>query len=347
MGSKNHLNYVQRPFCSEDHIMRRAILLTGALRTIRKTMRFFKRNVICAQEKHEVAVFACVQNDTAESDEVWADWLKGEIGPCLLDVTWFSLDTFPGWVAHRDLQLAHMVIDEGWKGYLRNSGSMIEYFQLQLAYMKLCRTEATGGFRYDYVVRARTDSIYVKPVDFHWLEWTEEEIERRWRAVQEEMRVSGMSQTREDVFRYFMCTVWSDTVIPNVLYLTAERVPGPLGLVVPQTAKEIQTYLKEGRYILTLRKNNLYVVGRDFFHFLPTLGTMYGMIRSPHADAWWFNAEGQFRDACYYSCLDVFEYSSEFEERSLVYAHQWNEADFFDGAGEVIHPRSLFCVVRR
>jgi hypothetical protein len=74
---------------------------------------------------------------------------------------------------------------------------------------------------------------------------------------------------------------------------------------------------------------------------------MYGMLRSPRADAWWFNAEGQFRDACYYSCVSIFEYSSEFEEKSLVYAHQWKEADFFDLAGEVIHPRILFCVVRK
>ncbi len=328
--------------------MRRAVLLTGALRTIRKTMRFFKRNVLCAQEKHEVAVFACVQNDTSESDEAWTEWLRDEIGPCLVDVSWFSLDKFPGWVAHRDLQLEHMVIDEGWKGYLRNSGSMIEYFQLQLAYMKMCRAEETKGFRYDYVIRARTDSIFVKPVDFHWLEWSEEEIARRWEKVKEEMRVSGMEQEDKDVFRSFMCSLWSDDVIPNLLYIMAEHVPSPVSPKnVPSTPQEIRAYLREGRYIHTLRKNNLYMVRRELFHFLPTLGTMYGMMRSPHADAWWFNAEGQFRDACYYSCLDVFEYSSEFEERSLVYPHQWNEADFFDMGGEVIHPRILFCVVRK
>lgn len=327
--------------------MRRAVLLTGALRTIRKTMRFFKRNVLCALEKHEVAVFACVQNDTQESDAVWTEWLKSEMGPCLLDVSWFSLEKFPGWVAQREMLLEHMVIDEGWKGYLRNSGSMIEYYQLQLAYLKMCRTEAVGGFRYDYVIRARTDSIFVTPVDFHWLDWSEEEIASRVEKIKEEMRASGMSVEDKNVFRYFMCTIWSDVVIPNLAHIMVEHVPSPLGGVTPSTPGAIRSYLHEGRYIHTLRKNNLYVVRRDLFHFLPTLGTMYGMLRSPGADAWWFNAEGQFRDACYYSCVDVFEYSSEFEEKSLVYPHQWNEADFFDTEGEVIHPRILFCVVRK
>jgi hypothetical protein len=73
---------------------------------------------------------------------------------------------------------------------------------------------------------------------------------------------------------------------------------------------------------------------------------MYGFLRSPHSDAWWFNAEGQFRDACYYSCVSVFEYSSLSEERSLAYPSQWMEADFFE-AGEVKDPYAIYCVVRR
>lgn len=332
--------------------MRRAIILTGALRTIKKTIRFFKRNVLCSTDRHEVAVFACVQNDTQESDASWTEWLKGEIGPCLLDVTWFSLEKYPGWVAHRDLQLEHLILDESWKGYLRKSGSMIEYFQLQLAYMKMCHTESKGGFRYNYVVRARTDSIYAKPVDFHWLDWSEEFIQVRWALIETELRAMDADVTvaSQDVFKYFMCTLWSDSVIPNIPFIMTEHVPCPTepsGKGFDYTPAGIRKYIQEGRYMLTIRKNNLYVVRRDLFHFIPSLGTMYGFLRSPHSDAWWFNAEGQFRDACYYSCVSIFEYSSAFEERSLAYPSQWVEADFFDGAGEVIHPRMVYCVVRR
>jgi hypothetical protein len=311
-------------------------------------MRFFKRNVLCAVDRHEVAVFACIQNDTQESEESWTTWLKAEIGPCLLDITWFSLERFPHWVNQRDLVLNHLVLSEAWKGYLRNSGSMIEYYQLQLAYMKLCLTESTGGFRYDYVVRARTDSIYVKPLDFHWLDWTKDDVLRRLDAIKGEMAASGMGTGDTDVFRNFMCTLWSDDIIPNLAFISTEHVPSPVeAKSVPVTAEEVHRYLHEGRYIQTIRKNNLYVVRRDLFHFVPSLGTMYGFLRSPQADAWWFNAEGQFRDACYYSCITVFEYSSAFEEKSLAYPSQWVEADFFDMAGEVIHPRMVYCVVRK
>jgi hypothetical protein len=148
-----------------------------------------------------------------------------------------------------------------------------------------------------------------------------------------------------------MCTLISDDLIPNLSFLMAEYVPSPTdgaGIGIGSVnGKSVWDYLHHGRYILTIRKNNLYIVRRDLFHLIPTLGTMYGFMRSPIADDYWFNAEGQFRDACYYSCLSIFEYSTAFEEKSLAYPHQWNEADFFDLNFECIHPRMLYCVVRK
>lgn len=332
--------------------MRRAILLTGALRTIRKTMKFLKRNVLCTPTSGGVQpadIYACVQNDTSQSEEEWNTWFHSELGDHLKSITWFSFDRYPAWTSHRELQLEHLNIDEGWKGYLRNSGSMIEYFQLQLVYMKVCQAESKHAFQYDYIVRARTDSIYAKPVDFHWLAWTEDEIEQRLTRIRQEMVESNMETHARDVLRYFMCTVISDDLIPNLAFLVAEHVPSPTDRSedIPISSSDLHHYLHHGRYILTIRKNNLYIVRRNLFHFLPTLGTMYGFMRSPIADNYWFNAEGQFRDACYYSCLSIFEYSTEFEEKSLAYPHQWNEADFFDLNFECIHPRMLYCVVRK
>jgi len=321
--------------------MRRAVLLTGALRTIRKTMKFFLRNVLRGDGR--VSVFACVQNDTAESEESWTAWLREQIGVALVDVVWFSVDRFPGWKEQRELLLSHMTVSESWKGYLRSSGSMIEYYQLQLAYLKMCHMEAVGGFRFDYVIRARTDSIYAQPVDFAWLGWGVAEVEARMTAIRD---VMGAVDDRA-MLTYVMATLWSPKVVENLPFVEVSMTPSPGSGAIPSTAEGVLAYLQNGRYIQTLRKNNLYVVRRDFFYLIPMLGTMYGTMRSPVADDYWFNAEGQFRDACYYSCLDVHDYSSAFEERSLAYPSQWNEADFFDGEGEVIHPRMVYCVVRR
>ena len=74
---------------------------------------------------------------------------------------------------------------------------------------------------------------------------------------------------------------------------------------------------------------------------------MYGTFRSPYSDDYWFNAEGQFRGACYAAGLAVYDYSTVFEEKSLEYAHSWQEDLFFHADGSLVSPMMLYCVVRK
>ena len=236
-----------------------------------------------------------------------------------------------------------MRIDQTWKDYLRRSGSMIEYFQLQLAYMKMTDYEHYNRFEYDYLIRARTDSIYTKPIDFHWLHWTPSDVAERVETVKEELRLSKISE--ELLFPYFMSTIVSDDVIPNIQYIHAGYYPYQ-GFVDPLDLLSLHTYIKEGRYILTFRKNNLYIVRRNLFHLIPSLGTMYGQFKSLYSDQWWFNAEGQFTSVCYHAMLNTHDYNTDFEDRS-VEAVGWNEADFFDCDFNCVNPRMLYCMVRK
>ena len=322
--------------------MKIAIIFTGALRTVKKTIKYFKKHLLLSSD---VDIFACVQNDTSQSDNEWTSWFKEQMGSHLKEITWFSIDKYPHWITHRDLLLEHIHLDNSWKGYLRNSGSMIEYFQLQLAYMKMSKYENQNHFSYDYIVRSRTDSIYAKPIDFHWLQWTDEDVAKRVEAIRQEMALSNIEITPQNLLKYFMCTIISDDLIPNLEFILADYTPSQTE-ITPNNS-EFNHYIKNGRYILTIRKNNLYIVRRDLFHLIPSLGTMYGFMKSPIADNYWFNAECQFRDACYYSCLSIFEYSTVFEEKSLEYPHHWNEANFFDLDFNIINPRMLYCVVRK
>uniref|UniRef100_A0A6C0KTQ2 Uncharacterized protein n=1 Tax=viral metagenome TaxID=1070528 RepID=A0A6C0KTQ2_9ZZZZ len=328
--------------------MRTCIILTGALRTIKKTMSYHKKHLI----REGVDVILCVQNDTQESNDSWTNWFYDQFGSHLISIEWFAIQDHQEWIAHRETQLKNMIIGNNWKDYLRHSGSMIEYFQLQLAYMKMCHYEQIGGFQYDYIVRARTDSIYAKPIDFHWLYWTEEEIRARVVMIKEELQLSKIPITDQSVLTYFMTTIISDDVIPNIERILAEYSPCETEWLPHETETmtyqaALWRYLHYGRYILTLRKNNLYIVRRNLFHMIPTLGTMYGFLRAPNSDDYWFNAEGQFRSACYYACLSVFDYSTLYEDRSVAHANEWNEADFFDLDGGVLNPAMLYCVVRK
>ena len=328
--------------------MKTAVILTGALRTIKKTIRYLKRNVLRSDLRSdlrsEVHVFACIQNDTSQSEEEWNAWFAEQLGDHLKCTVWFSPDRFPEWIATRDRLLEQIHLDAGWKNYLRTSGSMIEYFQLHLAYLRMCYHEGSMGTQYDYLIRARTDTIYNKPVDFHWLTWTDEEIANRIDCIRLHLDAMRVDVTDTKIINYFMNTIISDDLILNLKEIMAEYCPSAIEDIEldPHLLGE---YIREGRYILTIRKNNLYVVRRELFCMIPSLAFMYGQFVSPYSDAYWFNAECQFRSACYHSCLTIFDYNTLLEDKSLRYAHEWNEEDFFtDG---VCDPRMLFCVVRK
>lgn len=322
--------------------MRTVVILTGQLRTIRKTMRFLKRNVVTGHQD----VFACLQNDTQESEESWETWLRQEI-PTLQRIIWFSNERCPEWIPIRTRLVEAMAITNLWKDYLKTSGSMIEYYQLYLAYHAMEHYEQRHG-RYDQLIRMRTDSVFFKPIDFHWLDWTVSDIATRWNAItaQLEQQPTGSAEVSpSQVFHTFMGTLLSDDLLTNIPLLLLRTLPHE-GAVIPNTMEEVREYLHRGRYLIGVRTNNLYVVRRDLFHLIPCLGTMYGLFKCPHDDAYAFNAEGQLLAAAYHSCITVHTYSTVLEEHSLVYASQWREDDFFV-EGEPRYPEMLYCVVRR
>ena len=319
--------------------MRTVVILTGQLRTIRKTMRFLKRNVVTGHQD----VFACLQNDTQESEESWETWLRQEI-PTFKRIIWFSNERCPEWIPIRTRLVESMAISNLWKDYLKTSGSMIEYYQLYLAYHAMEHDEQRHG-RYDQLVRMRTDSIFCKPIDFHWLDWTVSDIASRWNEITKRLEQQISEVTHSRVFHTFMGTLLSDDLLTNIPSLLLRTLPHE-GAVIPNTMEEMHEYLHRGRYLIGVRTNNLYVVRRDLFHLIPALGTMYGLFRGPHEDAYWFNAECQYINACYHSCVTVHTYSTLLEEHSLVYASQWREEDFFV-EGEPRYPEMLYCVVRR
>jgi len=322
--------------------MRVAVILTGALRTIRKTIRYLKQNVIDVNK--EIDVFMCVQNDNQHLESDWVLWFKEQIGEPVKSVVWFSLDKYPHWVGQRDMLLQHMQIEESWKQYLRRSGSMIEYAQLQLAYLKMTEYENSHKFKYDYVIRTRTDSIFCQPIDFHWLTWTDQEVEERITRLKTGLE-EGKLNTNQ-LIQYLMTTIVSDVLLSNLPCIRHSYYPSEADSPPVNSPHELNEYIKKGRYILTFRKNNLYIVRRSLFHLIPALATMYGQFKSPYSDPWWFNAEGQFTSACYHAGITTYDYNTAFDDRS-VEVNGWNEKMFFDENMNCINPMMMYCVVRR
>ena len=318
--------------------MKVAVLFTGALRTIKKTMRYFKQNVLL---NPDVDVFACLQNDTSISNSEWESWIREEMGDHLKLITWFSPDDHQDWISLRDKLISHLNLIEHWKNYIKNSGSIIEYYQLYLSYLKMCSYEDTHQ-RYKYIIRVRTDTIFAQPVDFHWINWSDSEVEERIQKINNELTLSNIEVTPKNTLTYFMTTLISDKLIPNMQNITTRYIPNQYG-VIPSSVTELNQYIKTGAYILVIRANNLYVVSREFFNLIPTLSFMYGFLKSPYNDEYWYNAENQFQSACYFSGLAVFDYNTLFEDKSL---YEYDEKRYFDLDFNILNPYMLYCLVR-
>lgn len=321
--------------------MKTAVLFTGALRTVKKTIRYLKENVLIHPNVH---VFACLQNDSALSETEWNEWFRMELGDHIKTITWFSDAYYPSWEVEREIMLRHMPLEDGWKNYLRHSGSMVEYKQLQLAYLAMSNHEQQS-FSYEYVIRARTDTIFAKKIDFHWLSFSEEQISERLQLIEKKLLDENMDSSYPTVFSYFMSTLLSDDMIPNLNNLLIKYLPSEAGNSLP-IAAELSDYLRKGHYIITIRKNLLYIVRRSLFHTIPSIVSLYGTFRSPHSDHHWFNAECQFQGACYHAGLSSHEYSSAFEELPIAEREHWKESDYFDKNFNCIHPHMLYCLVR-
>ena len=319
--------------------MKRAVLFTGALRTIKKTMRYFKQNILL---NSDVDVFACIQNDTSTPNSEWESWLREEMGEHLKLIMWFSLDEHQDWVSIRDKLISHLNLSDYWKNYIKTSGSIIEYYQLYLAYLKMCSYEDTHQ-KYKYIIRVRTDTIFAKPVDFHWLNWSDSEVEERLQKINNELSLCKIEVTPQNTLNYFMSTIISDSLIPNIQNIITRYIPNQYNLIL-STATELNKYIKSSSYILAIRANNLYIVSRESFNLIPTLSFIYGFLKSPHNDEYWYNSENQFQSACYFSGLAVFDYNTLFEDKSL---YEYDEKRYFDLNFNVMNPAMLYCLVRR
>jgi hypothetical protein len=317
--------------------MKVAVVYTGALRTIRKTISYLKQNVLLGPDVH---VFACLQQDSSNLSE---SWIREQLKPHLHWFTWFDLERHSEWITLREKNLSCTTISNHWKDYLRNSGSMIEYLQLYLTYKHIVLYEQTHGFTYDYIIRVRPDNMFAKPVDFHWLDWTEEDIAHRIANIQMCMKAAEIEVTPVNTLRYFMNTLLDDSLMFNISNMIGEFLPNKR-VPVPSTSQEIRDYLHHGSYILTFRANNLYIVRRELFHLIPCLYSMQGLLNVPNQDTYWFNAENQFQYVCLHSGLAIHDYNTLFEDKSL---YEYEESRYFDEQYRVKNNTMVYCLVRR
>ena len=330
-----------------------AIFYTGQVRTMEKTMPFIKKNIFQGNEcqgnecqGNECHMFAVLES---ENLDYYDPFVKYHWGPWLHSLQWnVHEDVF--WKEKKTALLNEMTIDTEWKQYIgEQSGSMIEYYQMYVAFQEMKKKEQREGFMYDYVLRLRCDIVIAKPLLFDWEDWSIETLFKRCEAIVKQYGCETMAY--EKLFFEFMNTIFYEKrrqcenrnekgnyfIVNNKIHQSFPEINSKKELL-----DYLQIYLQKGRYIITSRTNLLYVTKRETMEYIANLGITYGKYKFPD-DFFWFNAESQFRQKCMENKIDFFDSYTQCEENSL---YEYRESDYLDESGALRNHHVFFFIMR-
>jgi len=296
--------------------MRIAVIYTGATRTIESTIQHFKKNVLLNDNYH---VFSVVQSDNINHHN---HLIRETIGDNLKSIEWFDKDNID-WIKIRDELLNNMNISERWKHYLRTSGSMIEYYQLYLAYQIMELYETENNIKYDFVLRFRTDTVLKDMIRFETI-FEKEYITNFVHKIKNELHIDIVSEQFIDIF---MNTFYNENRIlyKNIQFQNKKHL-SLLHLTDEESFIDgIIHYLNHGDYLITVRKNVIYFSRRDVMTHLHLIGITYGEYKDSHE--YWFDSETQLEKICDTYYIDKYNSTTSLEDKSL---YEYNHIHYYD-----------------
>ena len=318
-----------------------AIIYTGETRTIKDTITLFKNNVILNENYH---VFAVIQgNDIDFHNKL----INETIGENIKSLNWFNKND-DDWINLRETQLKKMSGCENWvANYLRNSGSMIEYYQMYLAYNSLVDYENKHNIKYDYVLRFRTDTVMKDKLDFDTIfDFDKEYVKNLLYKIKVLNNLENI--TSFNVLNILMGVFYNEKRLyyKNTNYDKNKVSVKVIKLLEISDENEyieaLTEYLKNGNYIITLRENVIYFMKRELMNHVNILGITYGDYKIGN-DAYWWNAESQLKTISYNNNIDFYGSVSELECASL---YSYNHVNYYDENKNLLNADFSFFIKR-
>lgn len=313
--------------------MKVAVLYTGEIRTLEKTTPFFRKHIL---NSTNADIFATLQG-TISCDK-FENIVKYDFQDNLKSLHWFSREEYK----LQDHLINAMQLTPEWKNYLKNSGSMIEYYQLYLSFMKMREYEDVNGFKYDYVIRLRTDVVITRSFDFAWTQWSNEELKKHWNNVEEKIKgvdvdVDVAKTSKMSIVHFFHSFLSLKKVISPDIVDIIEMNDGEF------FSKDNLKDAIQRKWLITVRKNVFYCGTRNAFADISRLGITYGLNKLEKYEHW-FDAESQLQTICEKNRISVFDMTTKLEGESL---YQYNRQHYFDDKNQLLENDSVFCFICR
>lgn len=295
-----------------------AVIYTGQVRTIESVINDFKSNVL----NDNTHVFAVLESD---KPLYYEPIIKSKLQSHLKSLNWFDKHD-SSWTTIKYQLAEKMDIPSDWKYYIRdNSGSMIEYYQMYLAYLEMETYEQEQNIKYDYIYRIRCDCVITRPISFNYnLDNMIKTLGKKF--ISKKDFISLMTSLIDS--RRLLCDINRTCIINNDINTT--------------NVQNIETYIKEGNFLIAYRENVFYFAPRKAFSKIYKLGIEYGLSKE-YNDGYWFNAESQLKSRCINQGIDYYNSDSEIECKSL---YDYRHENYYDNDKLVDRDDLLFFLKR-
>jgi hypothetical protein len=314
-----------------------AVFYTGEMRTINKCISYFKKNVLINDDVH---VFATLQ--THPYTETYNESvLKELLGNHLKSLMWFRNDKDEEYVTMRDnlIETGHIKIDDmiyyypqSIKDYLKLSGTIAETYQYFMSYKKMVEYEIENNIKYDYIIRIRTDVVITKKIDFSFLTLTDDDVLKRLNRIKYKLLENdGISKK---CILFFMNSLLDEERMfraelnDNCTFLNNAELDGIRNLT------DLNNYIKNGKYIITIRKNLFFLIKRDLFDPIHDLAFKHGKFIDDNDNTfhtYFWNGESQFQRCLTFYQITQFNSTCLIEDESL-YMYEKNKYFLDDGS---------------
>jgi hypothetical protein len=329
-----------------------AVFYTGQLRTYKKCIQYLKKNILFHENVH---IFATLElKETAKHQtkmeieierEKHETILKTHLSSHLKSLVWFNNndETF---INHRNKLIENCYINYNnkkfylddlnscFKPYLKNSGTITELFQYYISYHEMKQYEEKNNINYDYILRIRTDIVLCKEIDFSFLQLTNKDIENRILKIKETLfpedeTIYENQRIKNKYISLIMNSLLDENRIysQNVYY--SNFVMNNFELYNIFTFQDLNNYIKNGNYILTIRKNLFFLIKRNFFDSIYDLCLNYGTIHfetTNYLNNYFWDAETQFEKYLQNKQINKFDSTHLFEDQSL---YQYDKKKYF------------------
>ena len=226
--------------------LRIAILFTGQIRTLLKTIENFKKNVLIPNTEHIIHIYTCLEYPEIDNPSITNSYQQ-EIQSLFYDQFGKHIFTTPiQWISSKDALcrfirekiVQSLTIHDHWKDYLGNrSGSITEYYQLYKGFEQIEQYESQTNTKYDFFIRTRCDISIPHSLQFNPFQYPIPQIIERFSIIQQTFPKYSTAH----------CIAIYLTSIPQPLEHALRRITTPkftLEIFYDQTSPSANTYTR-------------------------------------------------------------------------------------------------------